>query len=50
MIVRHLNHSYFFKKIMCLSLVGGPIFDIACILCYKNLFNPSMLRPFMKDI
>ena len=23
----------------------GPIFGIACIICYKNPFNPSLSRP-----
>ena len=26
----------------------GPIFGIACIICYKNRFDLSMLKPFMK--
>ena len=26
----------------------GPIFGIACIICYTNRFNLSMLKPFMK--
>ena len=25
-------------------------FCIACIICYKNPFNPSMLKPFIKFI
>ena len=28
----------------------GPIVGIACIICYKNPFNPSRLKPFMKFI
>ena len=34
-----------------MSLVGValivPIFGIACIICYKTPFKPSMLKPFM---
>ena len=26
----------------------GPICGVAYIICYKNPFNPSMLKPFMK--
>ena len=28
----------------------GPIFGIACTISDKNLFNPGMLKPYMKFI
>ena len=42
----------FKKLIRCLLLVGvayfGPIFGIACMICYKNPFNPSTLTKLCK--